>query len=71
MMSDLIAHICDLIEENQHQIDVNLQLIQSLSFDAAKYKQIRLLQKAIEARQLNIKNLQVQLSSAEPAVKFG
>lgn len=65
MMSDFESHIFDLIEENEHQIQVNKQLIQSLSYDAGKYKQIRLLQKAIETRRLDILNLQAQLSSVE------
>jgi len=65
MTSDLVSHIFDLIEENRHQIEVNLQLIQTLSYDADKYKQIRLLQKSIETRQLKIQKLRGQLKSAE------
>ncbi len=61
MYEDHAAHIQDLIEENLNQIRTNRQLIQSLSYDAQKYRQIRLLQKAIEARELDIRNLKAQL----------
>ncbi len=61
MSRDHAAHIQDLIEENLKQIRTNKQLIQSLSYDAQKYRQIRLLQKAIEARELDIQNLKAQL----------
>ena len=67
MSRDHAAHIQDLIEENLKQIRTNKQLIQSLSYDAQKYRQIRLLQKAIEARELDIQNLKAQLDWTDDA----